>query len=284
MHKFPNAFAWEYPSSPDPSRTAGILSSGPHATFAALDAVQGVAQALSLPRGEWECNAYHYPTGEPQCTNPFFHAWRRNIIFDYRESIACLSFVMYVSAMVVAVLTLANEWMIANRPYWMRCRCLFFKRYCPCPKGTKEEIETMDENSWDKLRLWYCSMTVLYFLMPACFDTLMPMFFISHLEFLERDFPPEMTMAGIQGTGYRVLSWASAGSAVFALFCLRLKWQLTGRPKGWMEQQTLENVPAEFLAEGSSAQRAGEATLEEDVDLTLPSRNYTNVQTREQRA
>jgi len=78
-----------------------------------------------------------------------------------------LPFVLHLSAVVVGLLFVA-EWMIRRKKWWMRCQCpSFLKRFCPLPKGTKEEVEGLDEHAWDRLSVCLFWTAAAYVLLPA---------------------------------------------------------------------------------------------------------------------
>lgn len=153
--------------------------------------------------------------------------------------IGWLTWIMILSAIVIGILTLAQEWMIRRRPYWMRCMCVIGKRFCPCPTGTKEEIEQMDDYAWDKVRLAYWSLTAAYFSLPAVQCTFISYFLVNYYGYAEKRLPEGVTMNLRKNTKVQTILWVASMVSVVNALCILVKWRLSRQPKGWMDEQTL---------------------------------------------
>ncbi|KAH6900437.1 hypothetical protein B0T10DRAFT_470691 [Thelonectria olida] len=243
LYWFVNAFAWEYPDAPDGIPKAGIASTGLHFRADILGDLHGIADQLQVPKGDYDCP--RLGSFYPSCKNIFFEAWRSYLIQDGLPLVGWLTWIMLISALVIGTLAMAQEWMIRKRPYWMRCRCIFLKRFCPCPKGTREEIEKLDDYFWDKVRASYWGLVAAYFLLPAAQATFASMFFIQWMGYLDDRLPKGFSMGvrrDLKGEG---LLWAAFFSSTVSALCMLVKWRMSRRPKGWIEEQHMPPLERE---------------------------------------
>ncbi|KAH7156447.1 hypothetical protein EDB81DRAFT_880765 [Dactylonectria macrodidyma] len=253
LHWFVNSFAWEYPTAPEGVPKVGFASRGLHLSHNIRHDLDKIAADLGLPKESYDCPGYgDYAT---HCKSVFFEAWRSYAFHGGIPMIGWLTWVMIFSAIVLGTLTLAQEWMIRKRPYWMRCKCIFGKRFCPCPTGTKEEIEQLDDHAWDKVRLAYWGLGAAYFALPAVQSTFISFFLIRYISHAEERLPQGVTMNLRRNTKVEMILWAAFMVSVASVLCIFIKWCLSRRPKGWMNEQTL----------GQLEQSAGD-----EPDGTLP--------------
>jgi hypothetical protein len=152
---------------------------------------------------------------------------------------------MLLSAAVIVALAVFQEWAIRRKPYWMRCRCIVLKKYCPCPTGTREEIETLDEHAWDKVRLAYWGLTMLYFLLPVLQGTLSVYLMKEYLDYFNRRLPGGFDMNVRQGVAANGAIWGAFGASIVSFVCISAKWWMSRRARGWMDQQPLGELPVE---------------------------------------
>lgn len=121
----------------------------------------------------------------------------------------------------------------------MRCRCIIGKRWCPCPKGTKEEIENHDDFVWDKVRLSYWTLSAAYFGTAAAHACVTSVFFVKFLGFLEERLPEGISMRPRRRIASEVLLWVAFGIRCFSALCMAIRWKLSRRPKGWLDEQSV---------------------------------------------
>jgi hypothetical protein len=132
----------------------------------------------------------------------------------------------------------AAEWVIdSEKCRWMRCQCpSVLKRFCPLPRGTKEEVETLDEHAWDGVRVPLYWIAAAYALLPAVYGLLIGSMFVAAMRSFDEDLPRGMSVDARLGDGFLRLAWSSAGFAVLSAVCVTGRWWLGKRPKGWMDR------------------------------------------------
>ena len=231
------AFAWEFPGASDGTPEIGFTSKGPRTSDNIAPDLREIAAQLNLSRHDYSCPGYG-PYVRP-CDNIFFEAWRSYAVERGASIGGWIVWSLLLIAIPMALLSITQEWMVRRRPYWMRCRCLFLRRYCPCPKGTKEEIEALDDFTWDKVRLAYWVLTACYFILPALHESLATMFFLKFLGYIDGRLPEGWTMNARRGTAASTMLWCASGFSTLSALCMLVKWRLSRRPKGWMEEQSL---------------------------------------------
>ncbi|CAM1504411.1 Fc.00g020020.m01.CDS01 [Cosmosporella sp. VM-42] len=237
VYWFVGSFAWEYPTAPEGIPKVGFTSTGPRFFSNIVSDLQNIALKLDLPRNEWDCprpGPY-----APSCDNIFYEAWRS---FATEKGILLGSWItwfMSIAAILLTTMAISHEWMIRYRPYWMRCRCWILKRYCPCPKGTKEEIEKTDDHVWDKIRVSYWGLVAGYFILPASHATFGSIFLVKFIGYFDDRLPEELSMNARRRTTGSMLLWGAAVLSTVSFLCMLGRWVLSRRPKGWMEEQSL---------------------------------------------
>ncbi|KAM0330115.1 hypothetical protein ACHAQA_004287 [Verticillium albo-atrum] len=150
MHLFPRTFGWEYPSAPSHDKTAGIVTPTHDTLYLPSDFVP-IGETLGLDPSSWGCFP---PVWSQPCENPFFAAFRRQ--FPYDGASDTWTFFLLSSVIAYACVIAFIELSIAFRPSLLRCQCYFaaLKRVCPCPRGTRHEIERLNGAFWDRYRMW----------------------------------------------------------------------------------------------------------------------------------
>ncbi|KAF4975655.1 hypothetical protein FZEAL_7590 [Fusarium zealandicum] len=240
LNWFASSFGWEHPAAPRGLPTAGITSQGLRYSSNIVNDLRQIASELRLPEDTWDCPRPG-PYEDP-CGNIFFEAWRSFLVADGMPISSWVVWVMLLSAILLGTWNLAQEWMIRNRPHWMKCRCLVGKRWCPCPKGSKEEIEIHDDFVWDKVRLSYWSLSAVYFGISATHTCITSIFFDRFLGILEERLPDGINMNRRRRLGSEILLWIAFGIQAFAAFCIAARWKISRRPKGWIEGQSLHRI------------------------------------------
>lgn len=215
----------------------GFTSIGPRFSNNAGEDLRAIAAKLNLAPNDWQCPGYG-PYVRP-CDNIFFEAWRSYGVDRGTAIDGWVAWAMLFLALPLALLAIAQEWMIRKRPYWMRCRCIILKSWCPCPKGTKEEIEMLDDFTWDKVRVSYWGLTAGYFVLAALHEKLAIVFFMKFLEYIDGRLPTGWTMNARKGAAGPTMLWCAAGFTTFSAVCMVVKWRLSRRSKVWMEEQSL---------------------------------------------
>lgn len=234
LHLFANSFAWEYPQAPRGIPSVGIAGSGPGYTSNVLESLHNIARDLELQQDTWDCpkrGAYEDP-----CSNIFFEAFRSWLADGGLPIPGWALFVLLIASIVVCTMAISHEWMIRHRPYWMKCRCLVGKRWCPCPRGTKEEIEKLDDFTWDKIRLAYWALAAVYFLLPAIHTNLTSSLTLQYLDHFEKRLPEGISMHPRRNSLPEIMLWVACGSSSLSALCMLVKWKLSRRPKGWTEE------------------------------------------------
>ena len=140
----------------------------------------------------------------------------------------------------------------------MRCQCPgLVKRFCPLPKGTREEVEGLEEHVWDGVRVFLFWTGAAHCFLPAVHGLLMGVMFVSAVRGVESDLPKGMSMDVRLGRGYLGLAWGGVGCAVVSVLCVTGRWWL-GKPRGWMEEQQHLGVLDGSAGEGSGEYTDGE--------------------------
>lgn len=219
MHQFVASFGYEYPSA----STAGIVGPSPHLPYDFTT----IGKQLSVPSSEWAC----YSSSSP-CTSPFFAAFRTGY-FMLPTTLTYVS--LAYSLLLVSFIALA-EVLIAVRPSWLRCQCYFscLKRVCPCPRGSRAEIEALPPGFWDRYRVW------VWFTLPCA--AFLPAFVLSLNGMMLKTFVDRPRAGNVDarfGTGFVVVQ-ASCMGAAFAAAILVYARKALGRKMNWMEQQGVE--------------------------------------------
>ncbi|KAK2060027.1 hypothetical protein LY76DRAFT_486729, partial [Colletotrichum caudatum] len=130
MSYFAASFGYEHPGA----SKAGVLGSAPHLP----SDLAAVRRDLSVPADDWGCLR-----GRGPCASPYSQAFRHGF-FMMPAALARFSLVL--------ACLLATEVLVVARPSWLRCRCYFscFRRVCPCPRGSRAEIEALPAVLWDR--------------------------------------------------------------------------------------------------------------------------------------
>ncbi|KAH7001423.1 hypothetical protein EDB80DRAFT_722234 [Ilyonectria destructans] len=240
LHWFVNSFSWEYPTAPEGIPKAGFASRGLRFSSSIASDLRKIAADLELPQKSYDCPSPG-PYGKP-CENVFFEAWRSFATVNGVPVFGWLTWIMLFSAILMGTLTIAQEWSIRKRPYWMRCRCLIGKRFCPCPTGTREEIEQLDDHVWDKVRLWYWGLTAAYFALPAVQGTITSIFLPHFISYMEERLPEGISMNVRRNMKGEMMLWGAFVASQVSALCMVVKWRLSRRPKGWMDGQSLGHL------------------------------------------
>ncbi|KAK7415528.1 hypothetical protein QQZ08_012326 [Neonectria magnoliae] len=263
LHWFASCFAREYPDAPEGTPSAGIASRGLRFSSDILQDLHKIAADVQLPPDSYDCP--RLGGFAPKCKNGFFEAWRSFAVADGLPIIGWLTGIMLISAVVLFTLTIASEWMIRKRPYWMRCRCIVLKRFCPCPTGTKEEIEKLDDHVWDRIRLAYWALTAAYFLLPAAQGTFNTIFLLRYIAYMEDRLPEGISMEAKRNMTGEMTLWAAFLSSAVSTLCMLVKWRLSRRPKGWMDEQSLGPLERPLVDEPEEAPPARRTEANIDV-------------------
>jgi hypothetical protein len=147
-----------------------------------------------------------------------------------------------VAALLLGTMDIFREWVIPNRPHWLKCRCIIGKRWCPLPKGSKEEIEQFDDYVWDKVRLAYWGLSAAYFGVAAGHTCLNSVFFVRYLSYFEERLPDGISMHGRRRLASEILLWVAFGIKTGGALCMAIRWKLSRRPKGWVDGQSLGRI------------------------------------------
>ncbi|OHE90379.1 hypothetical protein CORC01_14327 [Colletotrichum orchidophilum] len=219
MHQFAASFAYEYPSK----SKAGIIGSSPHLPYD----LGAVSRALALPESEWAC----YHSAQDPCTgNPFLSAFRHEWLV---LPTGTANFAILYALVVVAYL-LVTELLIAVRPSWLRCQCYFscLKRVCPCPRGTRAEIEALPLAFWDRYRAWCWWMLPCTAFLPAFTQGMNGMLLKAYVSR-----PRGLGDVNARfGTGFVVVQALCLGASVAGAGCMVLR-KVLARKRSWMEEQ-----------------------------------------------
>ncbi|EFQ32437.1 hypothetical protein CGRA01v4_05859 [Colletotrichum graminicola] len=216
MSYFAASFGYEYPGA----SKAGVLGSAPRLP----SDLAAIGQDLSVPADDWGCLR-----GQGSCASPYFQDFR----YSFFIMPATLSHISLAYALVVLAFVLVAEVLVAVRPSWLRCQCYFsfFKRVCPCPRGSRAKIEALPAVFWDRYRLWtWCLLPCAAFLPPFVL-TLNGLLIKS---FLARHGAGDMDVRF--GTGFAVLQGICFGASFAAALCVYVRKRV-GQGTSWMEQQ-----------------------------------------------
>lgn len=231
MHLFLRSFGWEFPSAVTKAQTAGIVTPTYDNALHLPRDFAPIGKAVGLHSSAWGCFP---PDWTGTCHNPFFAAFRRQ--WPYDAAPGSWSLFLYVFFFINAALLCAVELLIPVRPHWLKCRCYFgaLKRFCPCPKGERHEIERLPVVFWDRYRLWMWPILPASALLAA-FDP----YWRGRMLLGWLDWAPDADVRGMRprmGTGFAVLSWGGTGLGVIAVLCV-LARLLLNRRSTWMEEQ-----------------------------------------------
>ncbi|KAI6362122.1 hypothetical protein MCOR31_008381 [Pyricularia oryzae] len=291
IHKFPNAFSWECPDCPavlySPRgfvELAGVAETGPYAGYYPLTLMLHIADKLSGKNDSafWHCyRDAPQPDGTDCPENVFFKGWTKSFHDFWLTGVSeiPISFITYIFCLVLAATTLVSEALITFAPRHMKCRCLVGKRWCPYPSGTADEIEALPEHRWDRVRMFTYPLLLAYLFLAAVQDTVMPMFFLSILNFIDHDLPKGMSMRPRQNRPYMVLLWLNVLVSGLAVACIAWRYHLN-KPKGHItlddlaayEPEGRTEATAEPVAEASSVDNNANADESDgsESDVLLP--------------
>ncbi|CRK10520.1 hypothetical protein BN1723_007154 [Verticillium longisporum] len=232
MHLFPRALGWEYPSAPSRDQTAGIVNPTRGTLYLPTDFVT-IGRALDLDPSAWGCFP---PVWNDPCENPFFAAFRRQ--FPYEGTPDAWTVFLLSALVACAAAIAAVELAIAFRPSLLRCQCYFaaLKRVCPCPRGTRHEIERLNGAFWDRYRLWMWPvvpvMTALTCLNLAVRGWML-------LAWLDRWTAQGDDVGDVRprfGAAFVALSWTATAAGLGAVLCVLARLLLAQRTS-WIDQQ-----------------------------------------------
>ncbi|KAF6796344.1 hypothetical protein CSOJ01_13262 [Colletotrichum sojae] len=219
MRLFHGAFGYEYPEA----SIAAIISSTPNLP---ADFVR-IGEHLNLPPSSWAC----YRNRGKECTSPFYDAFGRGFHLD--DMSTTLSTFSHAYALVFVALVILVEVLIAVRPSWLRCLCYFswLKRVCPCPRGTRAEIEALPPAFWDRYRLWTWAFAPCVAVVPAIG------LFLNGL--ILKEYVSVRRAGNVNarfGTGFLALQGLSLGAAFVAVGCVYVR-RVLGRRESWLDQR-----------------------------------------------
>ncbi|KAF4478536.1 hypothetical protein FAGAP_12352 [Fusarium agapanthi] len=237
LNWFASSFGWEYPTAPKGLPKVGITSSGLRYHSNIVNDLNQIATELRLPEDTFNCPKPG-PYEDP-CGNIFFEAWRSYMASGGLPISSWIVWINIYVALVFSIMDILREWVIPNRPHWMKCRCIIGKRWCPLPKGSKEEIEQFDDYVWDKVRLTYWAVSAAYFGIAAGHTCLNSVFFVRYLGYFEERLPDGISMHGRRRLASEILLWVAFGIKTFGALCMAVRWKLSRRPEGWMDGQSL---------------------------------------------
>ncbi|KAF5688985.1 hypothetical protein FCIRC_1615 [Fusarium circinatum] len=237
LNWFASSFGWEHPTAPKGLPKVGITSSGLRYHSNIVNDLNQIATELRLPEDTFNCPKPG-PYEDP-CGNIFFEAWRSYMASGGLPISSWIVWINIYVALVFSIMDILREWVIPNRPHWMKCRCIIGKRWCPLPKGSKEEIEQFDDYVWDKVRLTYWAISAAYFGIAAGHTCLNSVFFVRYLGYFEERLPDGISMHGRRRLASEILLWVAFGIKTFGATCMAVRWKLSRRPKGWMDGQSL---------------------------------------------
>lgn len=219
MRLFHGAFGYEDPTT----STAGVVSSAPNlpADFVSI------GRQLDLPQSSWACYRHR---GE-DCTSPFYDAFGHRYLLEATST--TLSTFSHGYALFFLALLLVAEALIPVRPSLLRCCCYFssMKRICPCPKGTRAEVEALPPSFWDRYRLWCWAFVPCVALLPAV-GLLLNGLIVRNYVSVRRAGNVDARF----GTGFLALQGLSLGAAFVSVGCMYAR-RVLGRGASWMEQQ-----------------------------------------------
>ncbi|KAM0276090.1 hypothetical protein ACHAQH_007109 [Verticillium albo-atrum] len=231
MYLFPRAFGWEYPSAPSHDRTAGIVDPTHGTLYLPTDFVP-IGQAIDLDPSAWGCFP---PVWSQPCENPFFAAFRRQ--FPYEGTSDTWTLFLLSSLIACASIIAFVELAIAFRPSLLRCQCYFsaLKRFCPCPRGTRQEIERLNGAFWDRYRMWMWPVVPVMTGLTCLNLAVRGWMLMSWLDrWAEGDDVGDVRPRF--GAAFVGLSWAATGAGFGAMMCVLARLLLSQRTS-WMAQQ-----------------------------------------------
>ncbi|KAL3293844.1 hypothetical protein RB213_013764 [Colletotrichum asianum] len=216
MHLFLSSFSYEYPNT----STAAFATAEPNLPY---DFIQ-IGEHLGVDPSSWACLR-----SADQCTSPFFDTFR----YDSFEMTRTLEHASHILAIAYIALLFLTEALIAARPSWLRCQCYFarLKRVCPCPRGSRAQIEALSPGFWDRYRVW------VWFTLPAF--VFLPAFGLVMKGLLLQSYVsrPGAGQVNAQfGEGFVVAEGTAIGAACLAVVCVYVRASL-GKKVNWMEQQ-----------------------------------------------
>ncbi|KAH7316750.1 hypothetical protein B0I35DRAFT_479568 [Stachybotrys elegans] len=259
VYWFNRYFAWEYPTAPDGISTAGFT---PTSWFSqnVKDDFYLIAADIDVPGDSINCHTFG--RGADPCSNAFFEAMRQ-AWFDLDVPEPSLQWIINVLGLIFAIYTILQEVAIKYKPYWVRCTCFCLKSMCPCPKGTREEIEAMDDYTWDKVRLAYWALLSAWVALSTVGSNVISQLFLSRLRSIQRegDFDMDIKLGGL----YEIVGWVSLGFSLLGTACILVKWTMSRRPKGWMEQQALDSMPLDDPVDDDESRPNPNALYKDDT-------------------
>ncbi|KAL8376051.1 hypothetical protein RB595_007253 [Gaeumannomyces hyphopodioides] len=244
MHRFLNAFAWECDHCPQSAGIAELgpdLGSDPRALMLQI-ADAAVGRSPGAPSFS-DCfgSRHELPTtGCPE--SAFFDAWRDRRGFDlHPQPKTHVTGLTYLATILVAALTLACEVLMARAPRLMRCRCVVLGRWCPYPKGTREELEALPAHRWDRVRALTYPLLPAYFSLVALQDAVFPRFLLSRLRSVDRRLPEGLSMRPRQHGLYLWLLGGCLAMSTLASVFVFVRYRLS-RPKGYIVLEDLDDI------------------------------------------
>ncbi|EQB57373.1 hypothetical protein CGLO_02507 [Colletotrichum gloeosporioides Cg-14] len=216
MHLFLSSFGYEYPNA----STAAFATSVPNLPY---DFIQ-IGEHLGVDPSSWACLR-----SADQCTSPFFNTFRYDG-FEMNRTLEYASHVLAISYISILFLT---ELLIVARPSWLRCQCYFaaLKRVCPCPRGSRAQIEALSPGFWDRYRAWVWSTLPAFVFLPAFGLAMKGLLLKSYVS------RPGMDEVNARfGEGFVVMEGTAIGAACLAVVCVYVRASL-GKRESWMEQQ-----------------------------------------------
>ncbi|KAI8293641.1 hypothetical protein K4K59_005606 [Colletotrichum sp. SAR11_240] len=152
MHLFLSSFGYEYPNA----SASAFATAEPNLPY---DFIQ-IGEHLGVDPSSWACLR-----SADQCTSPFFNTFSR----DSFQMTRTLEYASHILALSCIALLFLTEALIAVRPSWLRCQCYFaaLKRVCPCPRGSRAQIEALSPGFWDRYRAWVWTTLPAFVFLPA---------------------------------------------------------------------------------------------------------------------
>ncbi|KAF4926605.1 hypothetical protein CGCVW01_v002892 [Colletotrichum viniferum] len=217
MHLFLSSFGYEYPNA----STAAFATAEPNLPY---DFIQ-IGEHLGVDPSSRACLR-----SADQCTSPFFNTFSR----DSFEMTRTLEYASHILAIAYIALLFLTEALIAVRPSWLRCQCYFsaLKRVCPCPRGSRAQIEALPPGFWDRYRAW------VWFTLPAF--VFLPAFGLVMEGLLLKSYVSRPGAGEVNarfGEGFVVAEGTAIGAACLAVVCVYVR-ALLGKKVNWMEQQS----------------------------------------------
>ncbi|KAH0425263.1 hypothetical protein CcaCcLH18_11097 [Colletotrichum camelliae] len=216
MHFFLTSFGYEYPNA----STAAFATAEPNLPY---DFIQ-IGERLGVEPSSWACLR-----SADQCSSPFFDTFRR----DSFEMTRTLEYSAHILAISYIALLFFTELLIAARPSWLACQCYFaaLKRVCPCPRGSRAQIEALPPRFWDRYRAWVWSTLPAFVVLPA-FGLVMKGLLLK--SYVSRPGAGEVNARF--GEGFVAVEGTAIGAACLAVVCVFVRASL-GERVNWMEQQ-----------------------------------------------